>query len=363
MALAEGPQLCFASNDYLGLAGHPAIAAATISALEKYGTGAGASHLISGHHCAHAELEEALAEFTGRPRALLFSSGYAANMGTINALLKRGDLLLQDSLNHASLIDGGLLSPAHCKRYRHADISSAERQLDAHQRSEGVTLLATDGLFSMDGDCAPLTELAALCQRRRAALMVDDAHGFGVFGKSGGGLVEELGLSAEQVPVLVGTLGKSFGSYGAFVAGSETLIESLVQFSRSYIYTTAQPPALAAASLAALQLLRIEGWRRDHLRQLVEYFRSAAAQLELPLMASQSPIQPLLIGDEARLMAIDAALRARGLWVGAIRPPTVAEGSARLRITLTAAHSREDVDRLLEALAPLCSASALEEQS
>lgn len=353
MALAEGSQLCFASNDYLGLAGHPAIAAATVSALEQFGTGAGASHLISGHHRTHAELEEALAEFTGRPRAVLFGSGYAANMGTINALLERGDLLLQDSLNHASLIDGGLLSPAHSKRYRHADVSSAERQLEAHQNHDRLTLLATDGLFSMDGDCAPLIELAQLCERRGAALMVDDAHGFGVFGESGGGLVEELGLSAEQVPVLIGTLGKSFGSYGAFVAGSETLIESLIQFSRSYIYTTAQPPALAAASLAALELVRDEGWRREHLKELVAYFRSAAAQLDLPLMESQSPIQPLLIGDEAELMAIDSGLRARGLWVGAIRPPTVAQGSARLRVTLTAAHSHEDVDRLLEALAQL----------
>lgn len=359
MQLAAGAQLCFASNDYLGLAGHPDLQAAAVAALAQYGTGAGASHLISGHHRAHAELEEALAEFTGRPRALLFGSGYAANMGTINALLGRGDLLLQDSLNHASLIDGGLLCRADSKRYRHADVDSAERQLESHQRAGAVTVLATDGVFSMDGDCAPLAQLAAVCQPRDVALMVDDAHGFGLLGESGGGLVEELGLSLEQVPILVGTLGKSFGSYGAFVAGSANLIEALVQFSRSYIYTTAQPPAIAAASLAALQLVRRDRWRRDHLKQLISYFRRAGEQLALPLMPSQTAIQPLLIGDEARLMAIDAQLRQRGLWVGAIRPPTVAEGSARLRITLTAAHSRSDVDQLLEALGELCSSSAL----
>lgn len=362
MKLTGGEQLCFASNDYLGLAGHPALAAAAIDALQRYGTGAGASHLISGHHRAHAELEEALAEFTGRPRALLFGSGYAANMGAINALLERPDLLLQDSLNHASLIDGGLLCKATSKRYRHADVDSAARQLSSHQRAQGATLVATDGVFSMDGDCAPLTELAALCTDRGATLMVDDAHGFGLLGANGGGLVEQLGLSLAEVPVLVGTLGKSFGSYGAFVAGSETLIESLLQFSRSYIYTTAQPPAIAAASLAALRLLRDESWRRDQLNELIRYFRAAAAELGLPLLPSKTAIQPLLIGGEAELMAIDAELRRRGLWVGAIRPPTVAVGSARLRITLTAAHSRSDVDRLLEALAELCSDDALAER-
>lgn len=362
MALAGVEQLCFASNDYLGLAGHPALAAAATDALQRYGTGAGASHLISGHHRAHAELEEALAEFTGRPRALLFGSGYAANMGTINALLERPDLLLQDSLNHASLIDGGLLCKATSKRYRHADVDSAARQLASHQSGQGATLVATDGVFSMDGDCAPLTDLAALCSDRGATLMVDDAHGFGLLGANGGGLVEQLGLSAAQVPVLVGTLGKSFGSYGAFVAGSETLIESLLQFSRSYIYTTAQPPAIAAASLAALRLLRDERWRRDQLNELISYFRTAGDQLGLPLLPSQTAIQPLLIGGEAELMAIDAELRRRGLWVGAIRPPTVAVGSARLRITLTAAHSRSDVDRLLEALGQLCSGEALAER-
>jgi len=354
MQLADSQPLCFASNDYLGLAGHPVVEAAAIAALQRYGTGAGASHLISGHHRIHAELEEALAEFTGRSRALLFGSGYAANMGTINALLERGDLLLQDSLNHASLIDGGQLCKATAKRYRHADVESAARQLNSHQSAAGATLVATDGVFSMDGDCAPLTELATLCGQRRATLMVDDAHGFGLLGPTGGGLVEELGLDCQQVPVLVGTLGKSFGSYGAFVAGSETLIDALMQFSRSYIYTTAQPPAIAAASLAALTLVRDESWRRDHLNQLIEYFRDCAEQLGLPLMASQTAIQPLLVGAEAELMAIDAQLRSRGLWVGAIRPPTVAVGSARLRITLTAAHSRSDLDRLLEALAELC---------
>jgi 8-amino-7-oxononanoate synthase len=338
----------FCSNDYLGLAGHPDIAKALQQGADKYGTGSGASHLISGHSQAHEQLEQELAEFTGRPRALLFSTGYMANMGVISALVGRRDLVLQDRLNHASLLDGGLLSRADLQRYKHANTEDLAARLSASNAER--KLVVTDGVFSMDGDLPPLESMAVVTNQHQGWLMVDDAHGFGVLGKHGGGLIEALDLSIEQVPILVGTLGKAFGTFGAFVAGSEALIETLIQFSRSYIYTTALPPAVAVASSASLKILQAESWRREKLVSLVSRFRLGAKQIGLDLMDSQTPIQPVQINNDQRVMEINQQLRAKGFMVGAIRPPTVPAGSGRLRICLSATHTEDQIDQLLEAL-------------
>ena len=341
------PLLSFCSNDYLGLANHPDVAQAMIEGVQRWGVGGGASHLVIGHSSAHHELEEALAAFTGRPRALLMSSGYMANMGAITALVGQGDTVLQDRLNHASLLDAGLLSGARFSRYLHNDPSSLKQRLG---KATGNTLVVTDGVFSMDGDLASLPDITAMAQQHDAWVMVDDAHGFGCLGERGAGIVEHYGLSVEQVPVLIGTLGKAFGTAGAFIAGSDELIETLIQFARPYIYTTSQPPAVAWATLKSLQLVQEESWRRDHLAQLIARFRAGAQSLGLQLMDSPTPIQPVLIGDSARAMQLSAGLRERGIMITAIRPPTVPQGTARLRITLSAAHTAADVDRLLEAL-------------
>ena len=340
--------LNFCSNDYLGLAAHPRVIERFRSAALEYGVGSGASHLVCGHSAPHHQLEEALADFTGRARALLFSSGYMANTGVLTSLLQRGDYVFEDRLNHASLLDGGLYSGARFKRFAHNDVGALQEKL---QSAQGPSLVVVDGVFSMDGDTAPLAELATLCARQDAWLMVDDAHGFGVLGSHGVGSTEAAGLDASSVPVLMATLGKALGTAGAFVAGSEVLIEGLIQQSRNYIYTTALPPALAAASLEALLLVREESWRRQLLADLIQRFRRGAQQLDLPLMASGSAIQPLLVGDAERAVELSASLRERGLLIGAIRPPTVPAGTSRLRITLSAAHSEEQVDLLLDQLA------------
>ncbi len=340
--------LAFSSNDYLGLANHPQVVDAMQQGAARWGVGGGASHLVMGHSEPHQELEHALAQWTGRERALLMSSGYMANLAVITALVGRGDTVLHDRLNHASLLDAGLLSGARFSRYLHNDLNSLQQRL---QRAQGNTLVVTDGVFSMDGDLAHLPDLAAQAKAQQAWLMVDDAHGFGVLGQTGGGLVEHYGLSADDVPVLVGTLGKSFGTSGAFVAGSHELIETLIQFARPYIYTTSSPPAVACATLASLKLVQTEHWRREHVQQLIAQFRQGAQALGLNLMDSPTPIQPIIIGDSAQAMVMSAQLRERGILVGAIRPPTVPAGSARLRITLTAAHTAEQVQRLLDALA------------
>ncbi|MNJ21612.1 8-amino-7-oxononanoate synthase [compost metagenome] len=342
------PLLAFCSNDYLGLANHPEVVAAWRAGAERWGVGGGASHLVIGHSTPHHEVEEALAELTGRPRALLFTTGYMANLGAVTALVGQGDTVLQDRLNHASLLDAGLLSGARFNRYLHNDPTSLANRLG---KAVGNTLVVTDGVFSMDGDIADLPALAATATARDAWLMVDDAHGFGTLGRNGGGVVEHFGLNHEQVPVLIGTLGKACGTAGAFVAGSEALIECLIQFARPYIYTTSQPPALACATLRSLQLLRSEHWRREHLAALIQQFRSGAEQIGLQLMDSFTPIQPILIGDSARALRLSQMLRERGLLVSAIRPPTVPAGSARLRVTLSAAHSEAQVQLLLDALA------------
>jgi len=259
----------------------------------------------------------------------------------------RGDTVLQDRLNHASLIDGGLLSGARFIRYQHADLESLKQQLGS---ASGDCLIVTDGVFSMDGDLAPLPKIAQLAQENNAWLMVDDAHGFGVLGEMGAGCAEHFGLSQKELPVLIGTLGKAFGTAGAFIAGSEELIECLIQFARPYIYTTSSPPVLAAATLKSLQLLQLERWRRDHLNALIARFRQDAKDIGLPLMESQTPIQPIITGSSERALHLARLLRSRNILVPAIRPPTVPQGQARLRITLSAAHSSMQLEQLLSAL-------------
>lgn len=358
--LLDGPQgprplidgrrmLAFCSNDYLGLASHPDVVAALKRGADTYGVGSGAAHLVTGYSAAHRSLEEELADFTGRSRALLFSTGYMANLGVLSVLAERGDRVFEDRLNHASLLDGALLSRAQLRRYTHADPLALSGMLD----KEGARIVATDGVFSMDGDLAPLPELAQVAQHTGAWLFVDDAHGLGVLGDEGRGSLDHFGLGPEQVPILVGTLGKAFGTSGAFVAGSDDLIETLIQRARSYIYTTASPPAIAEATRESLRISRRETWRRERLQALVRRFRTGALELGLPLMDSPTPIQPLVAGTAEQALTWSRRLEARGILVTAIRPPTVPEGSARLRVTFSAAHEETDVDRLLEALGSL----------
>ncbi|WP_438958725.1 8-amino-7-oxononanoate synthase [Porticoccus sp.] len=340
--------VAFCSNDYLGLASHPAVIDSMRRGVETYGVGSGASHLVYGHSQEHHALEEELAAFTGRPRALLFSTGYMANLGAIRALVDKGDHVYQDRLNHASLLDGGLASNAPCQRYRHADVGDLTRRLGKAEK--GRKLVVTDGVFSMDGDLAPLPALARACAEQDGWLMVDDAHGFGVLGKNGGGLAEHYGLGVTDVPVLVGTLGKAFGTFGAFVAGSDALIETLIQYARTYIYTTALPPSVAAATRISLKILRRETWRREKLVSLIERFRAGIDELGLELLNSPTPIQPVLLHDDALCYRVGEGLRARGFLVGAIRSPTVPVGRARLRITLCAEHTDDQVDALVESI-------------
>lgn len=342
------PLLSFCSNDYLGLANHPGIIKAATDAMPNTGFGGAASHLICGHHDAHHQLERRLADFTRRSAALFFSTGYMANMGVISALAGRGDTIFSDRLNHASIIDGCVLSRARVRRYRHGDMSALADMLVA---TGGHKLVVTDGVFSMDGDIAPLRELAALCRAHDALLVVDDAHGLGVLGPQGRGSLIELGLSEEDVPILIGTLGKAAGTSGAFVAGPQLLMDYLVQKARTYIYTTAMPPAIALASCASLDLIEREDSRRSHLQMLISGFRQEASALGYELMPSRTPIQPIMVGDNWAALALSQALEERGLMVTAIRPPTVPEGQARLRVTFSAAHSLEDLEALLSALA------------
>ena len=342
------PVLAFCSNDYLGLANHPQIIKAFQDAANEYGVGSGAAHLINGHSKPHQALEEALAAFTGRDRALLFSTGYMANLGVVSALMQRGDTIYQDKLNHASLLDAGRLSDAKLLRYAHNDIAHLTKRIA--KQENGQAMILADGVFSMDGDVAPVRELAELAAKTDSWLMIDDAHGLGVLGEHGAGLVEQEQLGQDDVHILMGTLGKGFGTSGAFVAGSHELIEYLIQTARTYIYTTAQPPAIAAATLASLKLVQTESWRREHLSDLIKQFRAGAAQLNLTLMESQTPIQPIMVGDSGAALAMARQLEQQGILVTAIRPPTVPANTARLRVTLSAAHTKEDVERLLAAL-------------
>ncbi|MBU2954558.1 8-amino-7-oxononanoate synthase [Marinobacter sp. F3R08] len=348
LLMADGkPLLSFCSNDYLGLANHSANLDALRNALPTTGLGGAASHLICGHHDAHHQLETRLAQFTGRHAALFFSTGYMANMGVISAFAGRGDTIFSDRLNHASIIDGCILSRARVRRYAHGDVAALEAMLG---ETSGHKLVVTDGVFSMDGDIAPLVELARVCRIHDALLVVDDAHGVGVLGPQGRGSVAEAGLSEEDVPVLIGTLGKAVGTSGAFVAGPSMLMEYLVQKARTYIYTTAMPPALAMATISSLDLIERDAGRRDHVLALVSRFRREASAMGYALMPSRTPIQPIMIGDNRSALALSQALEDRGVLVSAIRPPTVPPGEARLRVTFSAAHSMEDLDCLLGAL-------------
>ncbi|MEW5791571.1 MAG: 8-amino-7-oxononanoate synthase [Pseudomonadota bacterium] len=352
LRVAEAALLSFSSNDYLGLARDSRLQAALCEGTVRDGVGSGAAHLLGGHRGVHQALEEALAAFVGREAALLFGNGYLANLGMIGALAGRGDTIFADRLNHASLVDAALLSRARLLRYRHADLQHLEDLLKTAP-ARGRRLIVTDGVFSMDGDVAPLAELAELARRHRAWLVVDDAHGLGVLGPEGRGSVAAAGLDDAAVPVLMGTLGKAFGVYGAFVAGSRILVDTLLQRARTYIYTTALPPALAHATLTALDCVRGESWRRERLREHVHALRAGLAGLPWTLLPSDTPIQPLLVGGADAAVALSEALRARGIYVPAVRPPTVPQGTARLRITLSAAHTAADVERLVRALREL----------
>lgn len=356
--IVDGPQgplldvdgrqyLSFCSNDYLGLANHPALRAAAQAGLDQYGVGASASALISGHTSAVEELELALAEFVGMPRALHFSTGYMANMGTIPALVGPGDIVFSDRLNHACLIDGARLSGAQFRIYPHADMARLEQLLakSDHRRK----LIVTDAVFSMDGDIAPLPELLALCEKYDAWLLVDDAHGFGVLGPQGRGSLAHFGLQSQRI-LYMGTLGKAAGVAGAFVAGDALLIEWLLQRARTYVFTTASPPMLASALLAAVKLMQAEDWRQQHLRDLIARLRSGLASLPWPLLPSETPVQALIVENNQLALDLMAGLREQGIWVPAIRPPTVPKDTARLRISLSAAHGIEQIDKLVSAL-------------
>lgn len=345
--------LNFSSNDYLGLAAHPAVGRALKAAVDTYGVGSGASHLVCGHTSAHEALEQALARLTGRSRVLLYSTGYMANLGVASGLLGRQDVLLQDKLNHASLLDAASISGAKLVRYRHGDVRHLHDRLAALQPSSQRVLVSSDSVFSMDGDVPDLRMIAACTAQAGAALQLDDAHGLGVLGAKGGGACEAHALDEDAVPVLMGTFGKALGTAGAFVAGSEALIETLTQKSRTFIYTTAMPPAVAAATCRSIELLTEESWRRTHLQQLISRFKSKVAEIGLKLMPSDTAIQPLLVGDSSAAVDLSNALLARGFLVVAIRPPTVPAGEARLRITLSAAHDENDIDQLVHALAAL----------
>jgi 8-amino-7-oxononanoate synthase len=353
--VVDGRELvAFCSNDYLGLASDPRVIAAAREGAERYGVGSGASHLILGHGVAHHTLEEALAQFVRLPRALLFSTGYMANLGIVTALAGREDAVFADRLNHASLNDAVLLSRAKFNRYTHGDLTMLERLLEASTARR--KLVISDAVFSMDGDIAPVPELLRLCERFDAWLLLDDAHGFGVLGATGIGVLQHFGIASERI-IYMATLGKAAGVFGAFAAGQADLIETLVQRARPYIYSTATPPLLAHAVLASLEIIAGETWRRELLARLINRLKQGVAGLRWALMPSDTAIQPLVIGANDEALRISAALAERGVLVPAIRPPTVPHGSARLRISLSAAHSHDDVARLTQSLRDISAAA------
>lgn len=342
--------LAFCSNDYLGLAAHPALVEAARAGAERYGVGAGASHLVIGHAAPHRALEQALARFTGLPAALLFPSGYMANLGIVSALIGRGGAVFADRLNHASLNDAALLSRARFHRYPHLDLATLERLLVASSAARKV--IVSDAVFSMDGDVAPVRELLELAERHDAWLLLDDAHGFGVLGPDGRGTLAASGACSPRI-IYMGTLGKAAGVYGAFLAGDSDLVETVMQRARTYIYTTALPPLLAHALLKSLELIEGEEWRRQRLQALITALKDGLERCAWRLLPSDTPIQPLVIGDNAAALAVSERLAERGLLVTAIRPPTVPRGTARLRIALSADHHVDDVLRLADTLTEL----------
>lgn len=341
--------LNFCGNDYLGLGQHLDVVAAFQEAAAWHGVGSTGSALVCGHHAEHAAFEREMAQWLGYERALMFGSGYQANLAVMQSLLGEGDVCVQDKLNHACLIDGARLAGCELKRYPHGDVEAALRQLLS--RRDGLAMLATDGVFSMDGDRAPLADLALVARTQDALLYVDDAHGIGVLGPEGRGSLAVAGLGAREVPLLLVPLGKAFGGQGAVLLGSEALVGHVAETARPYLFSTAPAPAMAAAMRASLKLIRGEPWRRAKLASLVARFRRGAAAIGLPLQESFTPIQPVVLGDNARALAAARSLEAQGFLVSAIRPPTVPEGQARLRITLSTDHGEADVDGLLAALA------------
>lgn len=338
----------FSSNDYLGLAAHPAIQESLCEGVRRYGVGAGASHYICGHFESHEALCASLADFCQRQRVVLFSSGYMANLGVIGALLKKGGGIYLDALNHVSLLDAARLCRGDSYRFKHNNSNDLEHLLKTHRHDK--QLVAVDGVFSMDGDIAPLQALAQISKQYKASLMIDDAHGFGVLGTHGRGSLEHCGIGSAEVPLLMATMGKAMGVFGAFVAGDGVWIDAVEQFARTAIYTTALPPALAHAAVTALEIVRRESDRRERLQTLIYNFRSEAQDMGLNLMNSMTPIQPIIIGDASEVLALSVALREHGIWLAAIRPPTVPEGTARLRLSFSATHSDNDLEKLLIAL-------------
>lgn len=341
--------LSFNSNDYLGHAQHPDVIAAFQKGAEQYGVGSSGSHLLGGHHPAHEALEEALAEFFGTPSALLFSTGYSANLSALISLIQPSDHLFQDRLNHASLIDAGRYCQAKFNRYRHLNVDDLENRLKTHPSHH--TWIVTDGVFSVDGDIAPLNRLVTLSKHYQTGLIVDDAHGIGILGKSGRGTISHFGLNADTMTLLTGSFSIALGTFGAFAAGSQCLIETLIQSARGYMYTTALPPAIAEATRTSLKLLEAADDKRAYLNHLIQYFQTCASQLGLKSIPSSTPIQPILIGDNLKTQLLAKTLQKAGLLVGAIRPPTVPKNTARLRIALTVHHTRAHIDYLLETIA------------
>jgi 8-amino-7-oxononanoate synthase len=349
MQLGDDSLLNFCSNDYLGLANHPDVLDAVKQSLTQYGYGAGASHLVNGHTALHQQLEQELAQWLGHQKALLFSTGYTANTALLNTLVTSQDVVFQDKLNHASLIDGGLQCEGLLKRYRHLDLAHLNKLMDSYPaQTNGHQFIATDGVFSMDGDYADIKSLSKIAAEKQATLIIDEAHSLGVIGEQGKGLISQ--LDAHQTkPIVMGTLGKAFGGFGAFVAADEEVIDYMIQFARPYIYTTAMPSANAAAALASLHIIQTEPHRQEHLNRLIQYFRELATAAELPLLASKSPIQPIMIGESKAATQVSHELRQNGFLVSAIRPPTVPINTARLRVTITANHTKDDIEQLVSA--------------
>ena len=352
LAVVDGREfVSFCSNDYLGLANAPALIEAAVAGAQQWGVGSGASHLVSGHLAPHEQLEQELAAFVGAERALFLSTGYMANLAIVPALVGRDDAVFADKLNHASLIDAVQLSRAHSVRYPHADLAALEARLAASTAKR--KLILTDAVFSMDGDLAPLPELLALAERFDAWLVVDDAHGFGVLGPQGRGACAHFALPASPRLIYMGTLGKAAGASGAFIAGSATVIEWLLQRARTYIFSTGSSPIIACALRASLALIAQGDARRAHLAALTAQLRTGLAGTPWRLLPSPTAIQPIVVGDNHAVVALAEALYSRGLWVPGIRPPTVPQGSARLRVSLSAAHTTEHVERLVDALREL----------
>ncbi|WP_438863080.1 8-amino-7-oxononanoate synthase [Neptunicella sp.] len=338
----------FASNDYLGLAQSTELKTAWQNAICQYPAGSGASPLVTGYTHAHHTLENHLADYLGREAVLLFNSGFAANQAVCQSLMAGDGVIIADKLSHASLIDGALASNGKLQRYVHNDLAHLQRLIVSPHDNK---LVVTEGVFSMDGDAAPLTDISRLCTDNNAWLMVDDAHGFGVLGDKGMGSAELHDLSQSRLPILMATFGKAVGTAGAFVAGSQELIDYLLNTARHYIYSTHLPAAQAMATDASLTLIRSQVWRRHKLQENIGYFKTRAAQLGIPLMPSDSAIQPVMIGHPQRALSISQVLQQQGLWLSAIRQPTVPKGTDRLRITLTASHQQTMLEQLLISLA------------